>query len=266
MIFKGLLAALLLIVGNANGQVLDTLLEGSGTKLHIQVVKGPNTPILFESGGGLDASQWDSIALVLHDRLKATVITYDRAGFGQSTLDSANYSILREIESLESALARLGYGKSDFILAGHSPGGFYNRVFAARHPNKVKGVVLLDPRIPSFEDMNFAKSYFLTLDRKDFEPGYINLYHLLRTMEHRSDYVRQVPFPGHIPVLNIMAEKGPFLDEKENERFQNAQRTFVQANKNRRLKLAEGSSHNIPNDQPGLVIELIHSFYQEQIH
>jgi pimeloyl-ACP methyl ester carboxylesterase len=161
------------------------------------------------------------------------------------------------------ALASFGYGNGSFVLVGHSLGGFYNRVFTARHPGQVKGVVMLDPRIPSYEDMAFARNYFKTLDRKDFEAEYLSLYHLLANMERNSDYVRQQPMPIHIPVLVVMAEKGPFTEQKENERFQEAQRNFVKANDNRRLVVAEGSSHNIPSERPGLVIELIKKFYSE---
>lgn len=164
---------------------------------------------------------------------------------------------------MEASLKKFGYGNTDFLIVGHSLGGFYNRVFAARHPKQVKGIVLLDPRIPSYEDMSFARNYFQSVDRKDFESGYMSLYHLLGNMERNSNYVRQVPLPPEIPILNIMAEKGPFTEMQENERFQADQRSLVKATKNRKLVLAKGSSHNIPYDKPGLVIELIADFYQK---
>lgn len=94
MIFKRAFFVILLMAVNAEAQLLDTLINVSPYTLHFRILKGKSFPILFESGGGLDASQWDSIATVLHHRLQATVITYDRAGFGKSTLDTANYTIL----------------------------------------------------------------------------------------------------------------------------------------------------------------------------
>ncbi|MHA4742013.1 alpha/beta fold hydrolase [Dyadobacter sp. MSC1_007] len=109
MDFQRVLIFLFLFTGNANAQLIDTLVAVSPYNLHFRIIKGKKTPLLFESGGGLDASQWDSIATILHHELQATVITYDRAGFGKSTLDTANYSILQEIKSLETALASLGY-------------------------------------------------------------------------------------------------------------------------------------------------------------
>jgi pimeloyl-ACP methyl ester carboxylesterase len=256
---------MLLVATNSNAQLLDTVVNAQVYPLHFKIYKGKNSPILFESGGGLDASQWDSIATVVHKQLQATVITYDRAGFGKSSLDTANYTILQEIESLEAALQNFGYLDTKFLLVGHSLGGFYNRVFAARHSEKVKGIIFLDPRIPSFEDMKFARNIFQTYSREDFEPDNLSLYYLLANMEHTSNYVRQIPLSPDIPILDIMAEIGPFSDATENERFKADQRNMVNENKNRRLLLAEGSSHNIPYDKPGLVIDEIIDFYRKYL-
>ncbi len=253
------------MAANVNAQLLDTILSVNPYRLHFRILKGVNPPILFESGGGLDASQWDSIATVVHNHLHATVITYDRAGFGKSSLDTVNYTILQEIRSLEAALLKFGYSDSDMLLVGHSLGGFYNRVYAARHPKQVKGIVLLEPRIPSYADMRFAKEYFQSLNRKDFEAEYMSLYHVLAKMESNSNYVRQVILPPTIPVLDVMAENGPFLEVKENERFKADQRSLVKAYRNRSLLFAKGSSHNIPHDRPELVIEQVVEFYKRHL-
>lgn len=256
---------ILLLAANANAQLMDTVVNVKANNLHFKIYKGKNSPILFESGGGLDASQWDSIAIVVHKQLQATIITYDRAGFGKSSLDTANYTILQEIESLEAALENFGYLDAKFLLVGHSLGGFYNRVFAARHPEQVKGIIFLDPRIPSYEDMKFARNIFQTYRREDFEPDNMSLYYLLANMEHTSNYVRQIPLSPDIPILDIMAEIGPFNDAIDNERFKADQRTMVNESKNRRLLLAEGSSHNIPYDKPDLVIDEILEFYRKYL-
>ena len=93
---------------NTYAQV-DTLVDVGTYKLHLKIIKGKGGPLLFESNGGLDARQWDSISTVVHRKLNATVITYDRQGFGQSGLDTAKFDILNEVRGLEFALQRLGY-------------------------------------------------------------------------------------------------------------------------------------------------------------
>ena len=250
---------------SVNAQLLDTILDARPYQLHFKVLKGKKPPILFESGGGQDASQWDSIAAVVHQRLQATVITYDRAGFGQSSFDTAGYTILQEIKSLELALHQFGYSDINLLLVGHSLGAFYNRVYAARHPTQVKGIILIDPRIPSYADMRSARTYFQGLNRKDYEAQYMSLYYLLARMELTSDYVRQVALPASIPLLDIMAENGPFSDANENERFKADQRNLVRGHGNRRLVYIEGTSHNIPHDKPALIIEQIMNFYQQNL-
>jgi pimeloyl-ACP methyl ester carboxylesterase len=264
MLFKNLIIFLFIAV-SAKAQTIDTLIDVPPFNLHFRIIKGDNPPILLESGGGLDASQWDSIATPVHDQLRATVITYDRAGFGKSSLDTAYFNILQEIKSLEAALEIFGYLDAKFLLVGHSLGGFYNRVFAARHHKQVKGIIFLDPRIPSYQDMKFANKIFKMYSRKDFEPDNLSLYHLLANMERTSDYVRQTPLSDSIPILDIMAEIGPFQDANDNKRFKSDQRNLVNGYRNRRLILAEGSSHNIPDDKPSLVIKEIIDFYQRHL-
>ena len=264
MLLKQIIIFLFLAV-NSNAQVLDTIIDANSYKLHFRIIKGENAPILFESGGGQDASQWDSIATIVHQRLKATIITYDRAGFGQSSFDTLDYTILREIKSLEFALQKFGFMNEKLLLVGQSLGAFYNRVYAARNPYQVKGIILVDPRIPSYGDMQFAKRYFQSMDRKNYEAEYMSLYYLLARMESTSNYVRQLPLSTNIPLLDIMAENGPFEDPIENERFKEEQRNLIKGHPNRKLIFAKGSSHNIPLDKPAMVIEQVIKFYRRYI-
>ncbi|RYE18861.1 MAG: alpha/beta hydrolase [Sphingobacteriaceae bacterium] len=226
------------------------------------MIRGKGMPVLFESGGGLDSRQWDSIGHALHSRLGATIITYDRQGMGKSGLDTAHYNLLNEIKGLETGLRQLGFVNSKVVLVCHSLGAFYGRLYAARHPNLVKGIVMLDPRIPSLADMAFAKSVMAGISRKQFKKEELGLYYVLAQMENNSDYLRKVNVPEHIPVLDIMAEQGPFTGKADNKRFKSDQRRFVKQASNRTLIYAKGSSHNIAFDKPLLVITQVTYFYK----
>lgn len=249
---------------NAYGQV-DTLVDVGSYKLHFKIIKGKGAPILFESGGGLDAMQWDSISTVLHDKLNATVITYDRQGFGRSGLDTTKFNILNEVKGLELALERLGYANKSKLLVCHSLGAFYSRLYAFRNPHLVKGIIMLDPRIPSYADMKFARSIFTKLIRNDFSKNDLGLYYVLAAMERNSDFVRTRSIPKDIPIVDIMAEKGPFDSEEENARFKSAQKNFINKRAHSSLVYAKGSSHNIHQDDPDLVISEVLNFYRQNL-
>lgn len=244
---------------------LDTLINIGTYNLHFKILKGRGTPILFESGGGLDASQWDSISKTLHKKLGISIITYDRSGFGQSGIDTLNYNILNEIRALEFALTKLGYQNTNMFLVCHSLGAFYSRLYANRHPKLVKGIIMLDPRIPSSDDMIVAKKIAANLNRNNFSKEELGLYYVLTEMEQNSDFLRSKTIADNIPVLDIMAEEGPFETKQENDAFKLAQRIFIQGRKKGSFKFAGGSSHNIPQDNPQLVVSEIVKFYRKQM-
>lgn len=102
-------------------QIIDTLISVGKYKLHFNIVKGKGVPILFESGAGNDASIWDNLLKPLHDSLGATLITYDREGFGKSELDTTDLNIITEIKGLEIALKKMGFVNKYFLVA-HSFG------------------------------------------------------------------------------------------------------------------------------------------------
>lgn len=264
---KLLLSLILFLSSQAvKAQVLDTLIDVGNYKLHFKIIKGNSNEILFESGGGITLAQWDSIIAPVHIRTGATIITYDRQGFGTSGLDTTSYTVLDEIKGLEAGLGKLGYGNKPILLVGHSLGAFYARVYASRNVANTKGIIMLDPRIPTFADMAFARSVYDSLDSVALKKESLALYYVLANMERNSDFVRRIPIKPGLPILNVMAENGPFDSIADNERFQSDQRSFVKQGSNRVLLHAKGSTHNIPLDQPQLVIDQIVSYFKKYVH
>jgi pimeloyl-ACP methyl ester carboxylesterase len=106
-----LFAFLLLAVFTSHAQRIDTLIDVGGYNLHFNITKGNGTPILFESGLGDDATIWDTILAPLHTATGATLITYDRPGYGKSGLSAAlndtSHGLLNNTKALETALKSL---------------------------------------------------------------------------------------------------------------------------------------------------------------
>lgn len=98
----------------------------------------------MEAGFGADAGAWAKIQPVLARTTR--VCAYDRAGYGFSDpgpLPRDGAAIVRDLDrALETAQV-----EGPFVLLGHSAGGLYARLFAARRPGEVAGLVLLDPTV-----------------------------------------------------------------------------------------------------------------------
>lgn len=84
-------------------QNLDTLISVGKHKLHFNIWQGEGIPILFESGGGNDASIWNPFLGPLHEITGATLITYDRPGYGQSEMtdpDAEHRGISKRVQTV----------------------------------------------------------------------------------------------------------------------------------------------------------------------
>jgi pimeloyl-ACP methyl ester carboxylesterase len=79
-----------------------------------------------------------------------TAVLYDRAGTGWSDPVEMPRTSTQATDELQALLSVMRLGPP-YVLVGHSLGGLYARHFAARFPNEVCGLVLLDP---AHEDYN----------------------------------------------------------------------------------------------------------------
>ena len=123
------------------GEMVDV----GGYSLHINCV-GQGTPIVvLDTGSGGFSAQWVRVQREVSDTTR--VCAYDRAGMGWSEMGPEP----RDAEQISSELHTLLKGagiEGPFVLVGHSFGGLYTRTYAARYPDEVAGVVLVDSSSP----------------------------------------------------------------------------------------------------------------------
>ena len=106
------------------------------------IVYGAGAPaVVIEPSFGGSAAEWDAIA----ERIAAetTVVAYNRAAYGASSRATDRRSAGQITADLDGVLAGLEI-TGPVILVGHSIGGVYARAFAARHLDRVAGMVLVD--------------------------------------------------------------------------------------------------------------------------
>lgn len=98
--------------------------------------------VIFESGFGTGMQAWRKVAPEVAKT--ARVLTYSRAGHGTSEPRPEPRTIEQNNNELDQLIATAKLAPP-FILVGHSYGGLLMRSFAARHPEQVAGMVLVDP-------------------------------------------------------------------------------------------------------------------------
>jgi pimeloyl-ACP methyl ester carboxylesterase len=248
-----------------DGQVLDTLVDVGGYKLHFNIIKGKGIPILFESGNGDDGTVWKNILKPLSESTGATLITYDRAGLGLSGIDTTNVNILNEVKSLEIALKKLGYNRNIFIVS-HSFGSYYSTLFAERNSKRVKGVVFIDVLTPCFFSKNRAKDTKNSVNNEDWKmlkKEAIGLYYVLQNLESIYDFTKKNKLPSKIPATIIGAENPPqIVKENEKPEWIDCLRKYGEL-KNHSYVFAKNCGHKVWNDNPELVTSEIIKLYRK---
>jgi pimeloyl-ACP methyl ester carboxylesterase len=121
------------------------LVDVGGYRLHLNCSGSGSPTVVLLPGAGESSSMWGWIApAVARD---ARVCRYDRAGRGWSESAPAAQDGVALSADLHALLDRANE-TGPFVLAGHSFGGLYALDFAARYPEQVAGVVLLDSTHP----------------------------------------------------------------------------------------------------------------------
>jgi len=123
------------------------LVDVGGHRLHL-VCRGSGSPtVVIEAGGGETAATlgWVTTAVAR----ETTVCVYDRAGRGWSEDADHPQDAVAIATDLDTLLHR-GDVPGPYVIAGHSFGGLYALTFAARYPDQVAGMVLIDSTAPLY--------------------------------------------------------------------------------------------------------------------
>jgi pimeloyl-ACP methyl ester carboxylesterase len=102
--------------------------------------------VILECGiGGSTASSWAWEQRAV-ERF-ARVVSYDRAGLGDSDPGPVPRDGERLVAELHAALGHAGLG-APYVFVGHSYGGLLARLFTEQYPDEVAGVVLVESSYP----------------------------------------------------------------------------------------------------------------------
>ena len=163
------------------------LIDVGGFKLHVKAVGKRNhkPTLVIESGAGAPGEYYYWLGELLKDSIR--VIQYDRAGIGYSELSNSPRDPETIAYELHTLLEKSGE-KPPYILAGHSYGGHYIRIFKELYPDEVAGLVFLDSPHPDIDKrlkMPQPPSYVNTLYKAVVVLGDLGLLNLYTQMTKR---------------------------------------------------------------------------------
>lgn len=252
-------------IAYSQDNVIDTLVEVGGYNIHFTILEGAGTPILFESGAGDDGAVWAPLAEHVHDVIGATVIYYDRSGFGQSQLNpnhtkDEDFGIVNGILELETGLEKLGFF-DDLILVSHSYGGFYSTLLSARHPDKVLFNVRVDANLADQYTEDVFKKAMADNEVKKLKAEHLGMYYLGINFENTVRYMWDIEYPESVPAIDIVSPIQRHHTDDEWALLMETHDKFVNGASNRTGITAYGSGHYIYRDNPGLVLNSIVKAY-----
>lgn len=118
------------------------LVDVGGFRLHIYCIGQKSPTVILDSGSGMFSLDW---TLVQPKIAKfARVCSYDRAGYGWSDGSPYRRTNTQMVKELDALLYSAGE-TPPYVYVGHSLGAINARVFAQEFPDKVVGLVLVDP-------------------------------------------------------------------------------------------------------------------------
>ena len=252
-------------------------------RLHYRLLGTGDPTFVLEAGAGEYGSSWRGLADSL--ATLGRVFAYDRAGYGWSEEGPEPRTVQRLADELDRALDGAGV-PPPYILVGHSLGGAIATLYATEHPEKVRGLLLVDPshrdqgeRLPIPGWMEFVFASFLRLAPTGIprllvasdDPIQGTTRHVstlgaeFRAIEESVEAWGNAPIDlGRTPIYVITAadpERKPGGDEAAKRewfgawRQMHAELVAASASEVRRHIEADDAGHYVHVERPGVVMD-----------
>jgi len=234
-----------------------------GQRSLFMACEGSGSPtVVMEAGLTGDHKTWDAVAPRVREETR--VCTYDRANTGRSDRASTPRTAREIVADLHTALRAAGE-EPPFLLVGFSFGGLTTQLYAASYSADVAGVVLVDSNHPNETDEFEAH---LTRAQIHKDRAYVNdnaegvdVFTSLEQVQAAGG------FPD-VPLIVITAgiSEGwpPGWDSELFDRLRAAQQEdLAKLSPQGTHVVARNSSHDVPQQQPEVVVRAIRKVLNE---
>jgi pimeloyl-ACP methyl ester carboxylesterase len=268
------------------------LVDIGGRSLYLECHGEGSPTVILEAGYRASARFWSDDLLypeaprtmVLPGVAQFTrVCAYDRPGtyasVGDDDIISRSDAIAQprtapEIVADLHALLQAAEVPGPYVLAGHSMGGFFARLYASTYPDEVVGMVLVDAYSELLESVMSPERWQalvrlnqgLSADKVIPIPGYGDVETLPFGANNAVVREAVTASPLRPMPLAVLAHGKPFVLSEDTQGFTTAEMEgYIQAANEAKVALvpqarytvASESGHDIHQDQPELVIEAI---------
>ncbi|MBC5774264.1 alpha/beta fold hydrolase [Pontibacter sp. KCTC 32443] len=256
------------IMALANAQQTKMINVGDHSLETIQAGTGDYT-VIFESGFGTDYKVWGNVASEVMNANQ--VMLYSRAGTGKSEPNPKPQTLEQAVQDLSTLIEKANL-KAPFILVGHSYGAFIIRGYAALNPDKVKGLVFVDPAhekmMQELKKVDHAKAV------KDIE---LQNSYMPAKFKQENELINQIFDKGALPdfgklpqvpavvLTSVQKRANPelFLHEPKGvEVWRKLHNEFFSQFTSGAHVVTANSGHNIHREEPELVINAINQVVQ----
>jgi pimeloyl-ACP methyl ester carboxylesterase len=248
-------AALALLVAACGSTIPARIDSIDGHDVEVAMAGAPGAAtVVFEAGLGDDWTSWDDVASQVAEHTQ--IFAYSRPGYGASSPATTPRDPLQIVEELRSLLAYEGYAPP-YVLVGHSFGGTYMELFAKRHPEEVRGAILVDPRHRDFlvtceadhlDNCGISESLLLTQATST-----IAEYHAFPI---GTDQIRAAGSFGTYPVRVLTATDHPVSKARERLWETMLGELAAEASAGEQV-IVRGAGHYIQLDRPDVVVDAI---------
>ncbi|WP_057935718.1 alpha/beta fold hydrolase [Algoriphagus resistens] len=243
-----------------------------GKNQHV-FLAGSGTPtVVFITGAGSNLEDFKPVQKEIAQVTRT--LSYDKPGIGKSEMRC----VPRTVENMTSELLVIldkTETKDNILLVGHSLGGFVARDFAEKYPEKVNGMVLIDPGNEYLTErvlLTFPQEERRHLDSLIHTPDPASPLGFQAEIASRrswDSYMRKNKVPSSIPVVLIESARlnqAALLTGEVIRIKQELNRGLQHQIPRLKIITTSESGHFIQLDEPELVISAVLDLLKIQIN